>query len=92
MPGVLSMDHGARVDYIIPGKLDRGGAINLISPEEVTSKHCGGMVTSGYLVEVERVGMAQMEEWSQQYPEAFTREYDPASGLRFNAWVEGGME
>ena len=23
--------------------------------------------------------------------EAFEREYDPASGLRFNAWVEGGM-
>jgi len=92
MPGVLSMDHGARVDSIIPGKLDRGGAINLISPEGVTSKHCVGMATSGYLVEVERVSMAQMEEWRQQYPEAFEREYDPASGLRFNAWVEGGME
>jgi trimethylamine-N-oxide reductase (cytochrome c) len=92
MPGVVSMDHGARVDYIIPGELDRGGAINLISPEGVTSKHCVGMATSGYLVEVERVSMAQMEEWRQQYPEAFEREYDPASGLRFNGWVEGGME
>ena len=28
MPGVLSIDHGARADYIIPEKLDRGGAIN----------------------------------------------------------------
>jgi hypothetical protein len=36
--------------------------------------------------------MAQMEEWRKQYPEAFEREYAPASGLRFNAWVEGGME
>jgi trimethylamine-N-oxide reductase (cytochrome c) len=36
--------------------------------------------------------MAQMEEWRKQYPEAFEREYDPASGLRFNAWVEGGHE
>jgi trimethylamine-N-oxide reductase (cytochrome c) len=32
--------------------------------------------------------MAQMEDWKQQYPEAFEREYDPASGLRFDAWVE----
>jgi len=32
-----------------------------------------------------------MEEWKKQYPAAFAREYDPASGLRFNAWVEGGM-
>ena len=32
-----------------------------------------------------------MEEWRKKYPEAFAREYDPASGLRFNAWVEGEM-
>jgi len=35
--------------------------------------------------------MEQIDEWKKQYPEAFEREYDPASGLRFNAWVEGGM-
>jgi hypothetical protein len=23
-----------------------------------------------------------------EYPDAFNREYDPASGLRFDAWVE----
>ena len=91
MPGVVYMDHGARVDPIIPGKLDRGGAINLISPYNIISKNCAGMATSGYLVEVEKVSMAQMEEWRKQYPEAFEREYDPASGLRFNAWVEGGL-
>jgi trimethylamine-N-oxide reductase (cytochrome c) len=45
------------------------------------------MVTSGYLVEVEKVSMAQMEVWREQYFEAFEREYDPASGLCFNAWV-----
>jgi molybdopterin guanine dinucleotide-containing S/N-oxide reductase-like protein len=88
MPGVAYIDHGARVDSIVPGKLDRGGAINLISPIGISSKNAAGMATSGYLVEVERVGMAQMEEWKEQYPEAFEREYDPASGLRFNAWVE----
>ncbi|MEJ2040274.1 MAG: molybdopterin dinucleotide binding domain-containing protein, partial [Desulfosarcinaceae bacterium] len=31
MPGVAYIDHGARHDPIIPGKLDRGGAINTIS-------------------------------------------------------------
>jgi trimethylamine-N-oxide reductase (cytochrome c) len=87
MPGVAYIDHGARVDFIIPGKLDRGGAINLISPEGITSKNSAGMATSGYLVEVEKVGMVEMEEWREQYPEAFEREYDPASGLRFNAWI-----
>jgi anaerobic selenocysteine-containing dehydrogenase len=87
-PGVVYMDHGARVDWIIPGSLDRGGAVNLISPNGIVSKHCPGMATSGYLVDVEKVSMSQMEEWEKQYSEAFKREYDPASGLRFNAWVE----
>jgi hypothetical protein len=31
--------------------------------------------------------MAQMEEWMRDYPEAFSRQYDRASGLRFDAWV-----
>ncbi len=92
MPGVVYVDHGARCDWIIPGKLDRGGAINLISPNGTTSKNCLGMASSGYLVEVEKVTADQMEGWKKDYPEAFNREYDPASGLRFNGWVEGGME
>ena len=91
MPGVVYMDHGARCDWIIPGRLDRGGAINLISPTGTISKRAAGMAVSGYLVEVEKVTMAQMEEWRQKYPDEFEKEYDPASGLRFNAWVEDGM-
>jgi molybdopterin guanine dinucleotide-containing S/N-oxide reductase-like protein len=87
MPGVSYVDHGSRCDWIIPGKLDRGGAINLISPTGLTSKNAGGQATSGYLVEVEKVTLAQMEEWKKQYPEAFNREYNPDSGLRFDAWV-----
>ena len=88
MPGVAYMDHGSRGDPIVPGKIDRGGAIDLISPGGLISPHAGGQATSGYLVQVEKVSMAEMEEWKNQYPEAFEREYDPASGLRFNAWVE----
>jgi anaerobic selenocysteine-containing dehydrogenase len=91
MPRVAYMDHGARCDWIVPGELDRGGAINLIAPRNVLSKNTTGQATSGYLVEVEKVTMAQMEDWRKKYTEAFERDYDPASGLRFNAWVEGGM-
>jgi trimethylamine-N-oxide reductase (cytochrome c) len=92
MPGAVYVDHGARTDFIVPGKLDRGGAINLISPRGITSKHAGGQATSGYLVDVQKVSAAEMDKWKIQYPDAFEREYDPASGLRFNAWVEEGEE
>jgi anaerobic selenocysteine-containing dehydrogenase len=88
MPWAISIDHGARADFIIPCELDRGGAINAIAPEGLTSKHAAGQATSGFLAEVERVTMEQMEQWRTDYPEAFAREYDAASGLRFNAWVE----
>ena len=90
MPGVLSIDHGARADYIIPEKVDRGGAINTIAPAGLTSRHAAGQATSGYLVEVERVSMQQMDEWRREYPDAFERDYDYASGLHFNGWVEEG--
>jgi molybdopterin guanine dinucleotide-containing S/N-oxide reductase-like protein len=89
MPGVAYQDHGARIDEIIPGQLDRGGSNNLICPLNTTSRNATGEVTSGYLVEVERVTEKQMDVWRKQYPDAFERPYDPASGLVFNAWVEG---
>jgi len=88
MPGVIYMDHGARYDPIVPGELDRGGAINTITPHNTTSKNATGMVVSSFLVEVESVNL---EELRKKYPEVFKREYEPASGLRFNAWVEGGI-
>ncbi len=85
MPGVVYMDHGARYDPIAPGEIDRGGAINTITPHNLTSKNATGMVVSSFLVEVEQ---ANLEELRQKYPDAFQREYDPAAGLRFTAWVE----
>jgi trimethylamine-N-oxide reductase (cytochrome c) len=95
MPGAVCSDHGARADMITvggpDGDLDRGGANNLISPINGISQNCWGMATSGFLVDVQKVTMAEMEAWREMYPEAFCREYDPASGLRFGAWVlEGG--
>jgi anaerobic selenocysteine-containing dehydrogenase len=91
MPGVVSSDHGSRADMICldgsEGLLDRGGANNLISPLNGISQNCWGMATSGFLVDVAKVTMAEMEAWREKYPEAFSRTYDPASGLRFEAWV-----
>jgi anaerobic selenocysteine-containing dehydrogenase len=90
MPGVVYMDHGARTDSICPEKIDRGGAIDLISPDWITSQHCVGEATSGFLVDTQKVTMEEMEEWRRLYPGAFDREYDPAAGLRSNAWIEEG--
>lgn len=83
--GAVQMDHGARFDPIIVGELDRGGAINTITPRKPTSKNATGMVCSSFLVEVEKVTMAQMEEWKKKYPAAFERKYDAAQGLRLDA-------
>jgi trimethylamine-N-oxide reductase (cytochrome c) len=95
MPGVAYVDHGARHDPIID-TVDRGGAINTIAPDGITSKNCVGQATSGYLVDVQKVTEKDYQEWRKIDPEAFDdafkREYDQASGLRFNAWVEGGMQ
>jgi hypothetical protein len=95
IPGAISMDHGARADLIYVGPdayIDRGGANNLISPINGISQNCWGMATSGFLVDIAKVTMSEMEEWREKYPEAFAREYDPAAGLRFDAWVikDGG--
>jgi len=78
MPGVVYVDHGARYDPIVPGELDRGGAINTISPRKTTSKNATGMATSGYLVEVDKVNLAEL---TKKYPEAFKRPYRSDAGL-----------
>jgi trimethylamine-N-oxide reductase (cytochrome c) len=77
-PGVVYMDHGARYDPIVPGELDRGGAINTITPHNITSKNATGMVVSGFLVEVED---ACLDELRKTYREAFNRPYHAAAGL-----------
>ena len=87
MPGVAYMDHGARWDPIIPGKLDRGGAINTITPHNITSKNATGMVVSGFLVEVAKVTDEEMDGWRRDYPEAFARDYDPATGVSLSGWL-----
>jgi anaerobic selenocysteine-containing dehydrogenase len=89
MPGVVYVDHGARYDPIVPGKIDRGGAINTICPRNTTSKNCAGMVTSGFLVEAKP---ADMDGLRRSYPEAFSLPYDYASGLKFERVLLGGEQ
>ncbi len=92
MPGVTYQDHGARADMISTeagNSIDRGGANNLISPANGTSQNCWGMATSGYLVDVQKVTAAEMEEWREKYPQAFERDYAPAAGLRYMTWIRG---
>ncbi len=93
MKGAVLQDHGSHVD-LIKDRLDRSGCNNLISPSNCTSTNCPGMATSGYLVGVEKVTGEEWQEWREQYPEAFSRAYDPYYGLKFEAWVdtEGGDE
>ncbi len=98
--GAIHMDHGSRVDMINCDPADyherkdkwinRGGTNNNISPYSVLSKNCPGMVVSSFLVDVSRVTGEEMEKWRKGYPEAFSRSYDPAYGLLFDAWLEGG--
>jgi molybdopterin guanine dinucleotide-containing S/N-oxide reductase-like protein len=96
MAGAVSSDHGARADLICiegsEGFLDRGGANNLISPINGVSTNCWGMATSGFLVDVQKVTVGEMQRWREKYPDAFARTYDPASGLPLEAWVIGGEE
>jgi len=77
MPGVISTDHGSKYDPIVPGELDRGGAINTIVPYRVTSKNSAGMATCSFLAEIERV---DLDELRRKYPEAMTRPFHKDAG------------
>ncbi len=85
MAGSISIDHGARYDPIVPGELDRGGAINTISPHKTSSKNATGMASSGYLAEVQ---LADIDELRQKYPEVFNKPYQAASGLVLERLVQ----
>ncbi len=80
MPAVVYVDHGARYDPIVPGVIDRGGAINTITPHNTTSKNCAGMVTSGFLVEC---AVADLDGLRRDFPEAFSRPSHYGSEQKF---------
>ena len=77
LPGVVGMDHGAKYDPIVPGEIDRGGAINTIVPRNTTSRNAVGMVVSGFLAEVEKT---DLDAFERRYPEAFGRDCHPTAG------------
>ena len=87
VPDVVYVDHGSRFDPIDAETLDRGGAINLITPHNNISKHATGMVVSGFLVEAGKVTDAEMGEWKAKYPEAFGRKVDEACGVCLDGWL-----
>ena len=84
-PGVVLQDHGARLDPIVPGESDRGGANNLLAPCHVVSKNCAGEVTSGFLVGVEK---ADLEALAKAYPDAFNRKLDQGVGVSLENWIK----
>lgn len=90
VPGALRMEKAGGGHHIIPGELHRGGNINSINPKENFSRNVYGMACTHFLVEIEKVTGAMMDEWRAKYPEAFARDYDPAYGPFFSGWVEEG--
>ena len=87
IPGVAYIDHGARFDPIEAETIDRGGAINLITPHNITSKNVTGMVVSGFLVNAAKVTDEEMAEWKEKYPESFSRKIDEACGVCLDGWL-----
>ncbi len=85
--GTAYMDHGARYDPIIPGEVDRGGAINTITPHNRTSKNVTGMAVSSFLVEVQKVNDEEMDAWKRINPHAFDKPYDEGAGLCLASWL-----
>ena len=66
MPGVVYMDHGARVDWIIPGKVDRGGAINLISSRwHYLQELCRAWLPAVIWLRLKKSAWHEMEEWKK---------------------------
>lgn len=87
--GAVSMDHGAKYDPIVPGELDRGGAIDTIAPRKPTSRNAVGMAMSGFLVEVEKVNIQKL---ANKYPEAFQRPCHPDAGPSLESFLYGGKK
>ncbi len=85
--GALKMDKGGGGDMIIVNQLNRDGDPNSINVTVPQSRHAYGNAPSNYLVQVEKVTGEMMDEWRNNYPDAFERDYDPAYGPLFSGWV-----
>ncbi|MFZ7132834.1 MAG: molybdopterin-dependent oxidoreductase [Eubacteriales bacterium] len=85
------VDHGAQLD-LISDRVNRGGDVNVISPEKIMGPNASAMVCNAFLVDIEKLDPVEMEQWRVEYPESFAKEYDPAHGLIFSNWIEDGGE
>jgi len=83
--GAVGIDHGAKYDPIVPGELDRGGAINTITPRAPTSANTVGMAVSGFLVQVEKADLGGLRA---KYPEALARTCHPTAGPCVDGVIE----
>jgi trimethylamine-N-oxide reductase (cytochrome c) len=90
IPGALRFEKAGGGHDIIPTELHRGGNTNCINTKYNFSYNVYGLACTHYLAEIEKVTGDQMQEWRENYPEAFARDYDPAYGPFFSGWVEGG--
>ena len=54
MTGGVRIPNGAGYDPIKVGKLDKGGAINTITPLNTTSKNAYGMAPNAFLAQIEK--------------------------------------
>jgi trimethylamine-N-oxide reductase (cytochrome c) len=84
MQGSVSQVHGSRYDPINPGQIDRGGSNNTIGPGHGLSQNAPGECCSAFLVQIEKADMASL---MAQYPNAFARVYDAATGSDYDSWV-----
>ncbi len=91
IPGALRFEKAGGGHHIIPGELHRGGNPNCINAKSGFSKNVYGLAPTHFLAQVEKVTGAEMQEWRENYPEAFEREYDPAYGPFSTGWVDGGV-
>ncbi|HWQ84544.1 MAG TPA: molybdopterin dinucleotide binding domain-containing protein, partial [Anaerolineales bacterium] len=89
IPGALRFEKAGGGHHIIAGELHRGGNPNCINPKSSFSRNVYGLACTHFLVQIEKVTGAQMQEWRESYPEAFARDYDPAYGPFFTGWIEG---
>jgi trimethylamine-N-oxide reductase (cytochrome c) len=86
--GTIYVDHGSRFDPIDAESLDRGGAINLITPTAITSKTVTGMAVSGFLVDAQKVSDDEFADWQALYPDSFARKVDEACGVCLAGWCD----
>jgi trimethylamine-N-oxide reductase (cytochrome c) len=64
-----------------PGSIDRGGCLNLITPEKFLSKNACGMAPNTCLVEVRRIDLATLQELEKKWKAGEKIDFRKAFGI-----------